>query len=149
MAKTVEPLAEKRSGRCGVYEQPRWVIRWPIILDKTMQKDAVDTRSQEAFFPFGRSCSAGQISSSGGRHGWSNTCIRLSRHLGGQHSAKLVTLRAQPPATTFEVDTNTYATTVEVDLMGVLIKVKQQLAFSDNEHTAGNLHWRMSELFQI
>ena len=31
MAKTVEVLAEKRLGRRNVYEQRRWVIRWPSI----------------------------------------------------------------------------------------------------------------------
>ena len=81
-----------------------------------------------------------------GQHGWSSICIRLSRHLGGQHSAKLVTLHAQPAETTFEVDTNTYSTTDESDLMDMPIKVKQQLTFSDNEQTVGNLHWSMGEV---
>ena len=107
---------------------------------KQCRKDAVDRSSQEAFFPFGRSCCLGQILSPVGRHGWSSIWIRLSRHLGGQHSAKLVTLHAQPAETTFEVDTNTDSTTDEADLMDIPIKVKQQLALSDNEQTAGDLH---------
>ena len=97
----------------------------PASLDKAMQKDAVDKSSQEAFFPFGRSSSAEQILSPVGRPGWSNICIRLSRHLGGQHSAKLVTLRTQPVETTFEVDTNTDSRIDEADLMDIPIKVKQ------------------------
>ena len=121
----------------------------PTSLDKAMQKDAVDRSLQEAFFPFGRSCSAEQILSPVGRDGWSSICIRLSRRLGGQHSAKLATLRAQPAETTFEVDTNTHSTTDEADLMDIPIKVKQQLAFSNNEHTAGNLHWRMGYVCKI
>ena len=35
--------------------------------------------------------------------------------------------------------------TEEADPMDVPIKVKQQLAFSDNEHTARSVHWRMGE----
>ena len=50
---------------------------------------------------------------------------------------------------TSAVDTNTNSTTDEADLMDIPIKVKQQRAFNDNEHTAGNLHWRMGEVGQI
>ena len=64
-------------------------------------------------------------------------------------SAKPVTLRAQPAEITFAVDANTDSTTDEADLMGIPIKVKQQCAFNDNEHTVGNLHWRMGEVGQI
>ena len=94
------------------------------------RKDSVDRSWQKAFFPFGGSCNADQILSLVGRHGWNNICIRLSRHLGGEHSAKPVTLRAQPAETTFEVDANTDSTIEEADPMDMPIKVKQQLACS-------------------
>ena len=84
-----------------------------------------------------------------GRHGWNNVCIQLSGHLGGQYLAKPVTLCAQPAETTSEVDTKTDSTTDEADLMDMRINFKQQLAFSNNEHTSGSLHWRMGELCQI
>ena len=80
-----------------------------------------------------------------GQHGWSSICIRLSRHLGGQHSAKLVTLHVQPAETTFEVDTNTDSTTDEAELMDLPRKVKQQLASNNKGHTDRSIHWRMGE----
>ena len=75
-------------------------------------------------------------------------CIRLSCHLGGQYSAKPVTLSAQAAETTFKVDTNTDSTTEESEPMNMPIKVKQQLAFSNNEHIARSVHRRMGELCQ-
>ena len=113
------------------------------------RKDAVDKSWQKAFFTFGRSCSAQQIFLFVQWHCWNNICIHLSHHLGGQHLAKLDTLRAQLAGTTFEVDMNIDSTIEEADPMDVPIKVKQQLAFSDNEHSVGSLHRRMGELCQI
>ena len=112
-------------------------------------KDAVDKSRQKAFFPLGRSSSAEQILSFVEQHGWDSICIRLSRHLGGQHLAKPITLRAQLAETIFEVDTNTNSQTDEADLMDVPIKDKQQLASNAKEHTARSVHWRMGELFRI
>ena len=80
-----------------------------------------------------------------GQHGWSSLCIRLSRHLGGQHSAKFTTLRVQPAETTFEVDTNIDSTTDEAELMDLPRKVKQQLASNNKGHTDRSVHWRMGE----
>ena len=69
----------------------------------------------------------------------------MSRHLGGQHSAKLVTLRVQLAETTFELDTNIDSTTDEAELMDLPRKVKQQLASSNKGHTDRSVHWRMGE----
>ena len=119
-----------------------------VIIDTGANVDFLDAHrkgcyqqeSAESLFPFGRSYSAEQICLCVKQHGWNSICNQLSGHLGGQYSAKPITLCAQPAEMTFVVDTNTDSTTDEADLMDIPIKVKQQLTFSDNEHTTGNLH---------
>ena len=111
----------------------------------TYRPDAVDRSWHKAFFYLGTSCNVEQILSFVERPGWTNIYIRLSRHLGGQISEKSITLCAQPVETTFEVDTDTDATTDEAELMDLPRKIKQQLTSSDKGHTDRSVHWRMGE----